>query len=59
MTSIIYSLTLGSVIFLLVSATLTLKQLETKGNITDADADLYLVGKDPGEHNGNGYFFAN
>ena len=42
LTSIIYSLTLGAVIFMLVSSTITLKQLTTGGAITNCD--LYLHG---------------
>ena len=52
LTSLIYSLTLGSIIFLLVSATLTLTQLQTFNTISDAD--LYLHGKSiKGDNNHN------
>ena len=42
LTSIIYSVTLGAVIFLITSATLTLSSINTEG--TFSEADVYLVG---------------
>ena len=43
LTSMIYSLTLGCIIFLLVSSTLELKQLGSLGTI--GEGDIYLTGK--------------
>ena len=44
LTSIIYSMTLGAVIFLITGATLTLKSITMQD--TFAEADLYVTGED-------------
>ena len=44
LTSIIYSMTLGAVIFLITGATLTLKSITMQD--TFAEADLYVTGAD-------------